>query len=122
MCTSGIDLGDVPQPQPEGEQCMARRQRRIVVIGAPVAGAAAVGRQRDDDVAEARARKRNAPSRTSGSSAGAPQAATDARFDASPRERGRQARDKPRAAATASAPLRQRIEQAPSAFAARFTA
>ena len=32
----GIGTGDVPQPQPEGEQRMARRQRRIVIVGAPV--------------------------------------------------------------------------------------
>ena len=40
-----IGLGDVPQPQPEGEQRMARRQGRVVIVGAAVARTPAVGRQ-----------------------------------------------------------------------------
>ncbi len=47
-----VDLRDLAQPQPEGEQRMARRQRGIVIVGAPLARAAAIGRQRDGDVAE----------------------------------------------------------------------
>ncbi len=47
-----IDPGFVLQPQAEGDQSMARRQRWIVVIGAALRGAATIGRQRGDDVAE----------------------------------------------------------------------
>ena len=47
-----IDTRDVLQPQPEGDQRVARRQRRIVIIGAPLRGAAAIGRQRHKDIAE----------------------------------------------------------------------
>ena len=50
----GIGLGDVPQPQTEGEQRMARRQRRIVIGGAPVGDAPAIGRQRHEHIAELR--------------------------------------------------------------------
>ena len=48
-----IDLGHVSQPQAESEQRMARRQRRIVIVGAPLARAAAIGRKRDQNIAEA---------------------------------------------------------------------
>ena len=46
--------GDVAQPEPEGEQGMARRQRRIVIGGAPVGDAPAIGRQRHEQIAELR--------------------------------------------------------------------
>ena len=42
------------QPQAEGDQCMARRQLWVVIVGAAIFRAAAVGRQRDGDVAETR--------------------------------------------------------------------
>ena len=47
-----VDLRDVLQPQAERDQRMARRQWRIVIIGAPLRGAAAIGRQRDQELAE----------------------------------------------------------------------
>ncbi len=47
-----IGLRHVLQPQPEGDQRVTRRQQRIVIIGAPFRGAAAIGRQRDQDLAE----------------------------------------------------------------------
>jgi hypothetical protein len=47
-----IGLRDVAQPQSEGEQRVAGRQHCIVIIGAARARASAIGRQRDDDVAE----------------------------------------------------------------------
>ena len=50
----GIGIGDVPQPETEGEQGMARRQRRIVIGGAPVGDAPAIGRQRHQQIAELR--------------------------------------------------------------------
>ncbi len=40
------------QPQAEGDECVPRRQCRIVVVGASIARAAAVGRERDQDIAE----------------------------------------------------------------------
>jgi hypothetical protein len=49
-----VGLGDVLQPEPEGEHRVARRQRRVVIGGAAVARASAVRRQRHDDIAEAR--------------------------------------------------------------------
>ena len=42
------------QPQAEGDQFVARRQLRVVIVGAAVGRAAAVGRERHGDVAEAR--------------------------------------------------------------------
>ena len=48
----GVDAERFAQPQAEGEQCVARRQRRVVIVGAAVGGAAAVGGERDGDVAE----------------------------------------------------------------------
>ena len=45
---------DLLQPQAEGHQGVARRQRRIVVVGAAVGGPAAIGGERHGDVAEAR--------------------------------------------------------------------
>ena len=53
------------QPEAEGDQCVARRQRWIVIVGAAVGGAAAVRRQRHGDVAESAARKGNAAVRRS---------------------------------------------------------
>jgi hypothetical protein len=47
-----IDLGDVLQPQAERDQRVARRQLRIVIIGAPLRGTSAIGRQRDQKLAE----------------------------------------------------------------------
>ena len=47
-----VDLRRVLQPEPERDQRVARRQRGIVIVGAPLAGASAVGRQRDQNVAE----------------------------------------------------------------------
>ena len=47
-----IGLRHVLQPQAERDQRMARRQRRIVIIGAPLRRAAAIGRQRDQKLAE----------------------------------------------------------------------
>ena len=52
----GIDIGDVTEPQPEGEQRVARRQGRIVIVGAATVRTAAIRRQGDDDVAEYLAR------------------------------------------------------------------
>ena len=49
----GVDPDDVPQPEPERQQRMARRQGRVVIVRAPARRPAAVGRQRDDGVAEA---------------------------------------------------------------------
>ncbi len=48
-----IGLRHMAQPQREGEERMAGRQRGVVIVGTPVARAAAIGRQRDGDVAEA---------------------------------------------------------------------
>ena len=45
-----VDL--VLQPQAKGDECVPRRQCRIVVVGASIARAAAVGRERDQDIAE----------------------------------------------------------------------
>ena len=42
------------QPQAEGNEFVARRQLGIMIVGAAVPRAAAVGRQRHDDVAEPR--------------------------------------------------------------------
>ena len=47
-----IGFHHVLQPQPERDQSMARRQTRIVIIGAPFIGAAAIGWQRDPNVAK----------------------------------------------------------------------
>ena len=47
-----VDHRDMPQPQAEGDERMARRKLRIVVVGATVGAAPAVGRQRDQDIAE----------------------------------------------------------------------
>jgi hypothetical protein len=46
----GVEI--VLQPEAERHQGMARRQGRIVVVGAAAAGAAAIGREGDGDVAE----------------------------------------------------------------------
>ncbi len=48
-----IGLHHVTQPHPEGEQRVARRQRRVMVGRAPVACAPAVGGQRHEQIAEA---------------------------------------------------------------------
>ena len=42
------------QPQAEGDQRMARRQRGVVVVGTAVGGASAIGGEGDGDVAEGR--------------------------------------------------------------------
>ena len=42
----------LPQPQAEGDERVARRQRRIVIVGAAVGGTAAIRRERDGDIAE----------------------------------------------------------------------
>ena len=47
-----IDLGHVLQPKPEGDERVPRRQQRIVIVGAALRRAAAVGRQRDQKLAE----------------------------------------------------------------------
>ena len=47
-----IGLRDVLQPKPERDQRVPRRQRRIVIVGAPFRRAAAIGRQGDDHIAE----------------------------------------------------------------------
>ncbi len=47
-----VDAERLAQPQAEGDQRMARRQRRVVVVGAAVGRAAAIGGQRHGDVAE----------------------------------------------------------------------
>ena len=47
-----VDARDVLQPKPERDQRMARRQRRIVIVGAPLRCAAAIRRQGDNDIAE----------------------------------------------------------------------
>ncbi len=39
-----IGLCDMLQPQPEGDQRVPRRQRRIVIIGAALRGTSAIGR------------------------------------------------------------------------------
>ena len=49
-----IGLEAMTQPKPEGDQRMARRKRRVVIGGAAIVGAPAVGRQRDQHAAEAR--------------------------------------------------------------------
>ena len=47
-----IDLGHVLQPEPEGDERVPRRQQRIVIVGAALRRAAAIGRQRDQNLAE----------------------------------------------------------------------
>ena len=47
-----IGLGHVLQPKPEGDERVPRRQQRIVIVGAALRRAAAVGRQRDQKLAE----------------------------------------------------------------------
>ena len=47
-----VGLRDVPQPQAECDQCMPRRQNRIVIIGAPFRRPPAIGRQRHQNIAE----------------------------------------------------------------------
>jgi hypothetical protein len=47
-----VDFRDVPQPQAEGEQRMARRQGGVVIVGAAVDRASAVGHKRDNKIAE----------------------------------------------------------------------
>ncbi len=49
----GVDPVSVLQPEPEGEERMTRRQGGIVIVGAAIARAPAIGRQRHRDVAEA---------------------------------------------------------------------
>ena len=49
-----IGLEDVAEPEREGEQCVARRERWIVIGGAAVARTATVRRKRDQHIAEAR--------------------------------------------------------------------
>ena len=49
-----VDAERLLQPEPEGEQRMARRQRRVVIVGAAVGRAAAIGGEGDGDVAEGR--------------------------------------------------------------------
>ena len=44
---------DMAQPEPEGEERMTRRQCGVVILRPPRGDAAALGRQRDRDVAEA---------------------------------------------------------------------
>src|SRR5260370_30904603 len=46
----GTSPEDMPQPQPERHQGMARRQRRIMIVWAALARAPASGRQGDEDV------------------------------------------------------------------------
>ena len=48
----GVDAERLAQPQAEGEQCMARRQGRVVIVGAAVGRPAAIRGERDGDVAE----------------------------------------------------------------------
>jgi len=47
-----IGFRHVLQPEPEGDERVPRRQQRIVVVGAALRRAAAVGRQRDQKLAE----------------------------------------------------------------------
>ena len=47
-----IDLGHVLQPEAEGDERVPRRQQRIVIVGAALRRAAAVGRQCDQNLAE----------------------------------------------------------------------
>src|ERR1700730_1986863 len=46
-----VSLEGVSQPQPERHQGVARRQRGIMIVGAPLGRTPAVRWQRDDDVA-----------------------------------------------------------------------
>ena len=50
----GVDAERLAQPQAEGDEVVARRQRRVVIVGATVRRAAAVRRECDGDVAEGR--------------------------------------------------------------------
>ena len=97
----GMAAERLPQPQAEGEQRMARRQRRVVIVGAAVGGPAAIRRQRHGDVAEGARRGRGRRVRRdavrpaqSPASAGTPAASTAA--SASGRQAGRRASDSPR--------------------------
>ncbi len=47
-----LGLQAMTQPEAEGEQRVVRRQRGVVIVGAPVGGPATVGGERDGDVAE----------------------------------------------------------------------
>ena len=47
-----VDLRHVLQPKAKGDQRMPRWQKRIVIVGAPLRGAAAIGRQRHPKLAE----------------------------------------------------------------------
>ena len=47
-----MDAERLAQPEAEGDQLVARRQGRVVVVGAAVGGAAAIGGERHRDVAE----------------------------------------------------------------------
>ena len=48
----GVDLRDVLQPEAESKQCMARRQHRIVIVGASLARSSTVWRKSDEDISE----------------------------------------------------------------------
>ena len=48
----GVGLRDMAQPQTEGDERMARRQRRIVIGGAPVGNAPAIGWQCREHIPE----------------------------------------------------------------------
>ena len=47
-----VDFGTLAQPEAERDQRMARRQRRVVIIGAALICAPTIGRQRDQRIAE----------------------------------------------------------------------
>jgi hypothetical protein len=48
----GIDLRNVPKPKAEGEQPMARRQSRVVIVRSAVSRASSVWRECDENIPE----------------------------------------------------------------------
>ena len=49
-----VDAERLAQPQAEGDEFVARRQGRVVIVGAAIGRTAAIGSERDGDVAEGR--------------------------------------------------------------------
>ena len=62
-----VDAELAAQPEAEGDQCVARRQGRVVIVGAAIGRAAAIGRERDGDVAEGRGAEGESASDLAGS-------------------------------------------------------